>query len=462
MSGVSSLARGVARGKTRHACQQLEVEGLEDSNGAATDTVGAYRGPFGDPLHHVRTEKKRLRIGAYGAIVAFVIVNHFALDMSALQTLVTLGCCSAVATAAIEYAFARFIRQRKQGVYPAMLAVELGATHDFGQACQATVRLVAELLQVDKVILAWSAHHHDQLTTVATHGIPPEDVPLATPLPWCQQAVKQTMERRRVVVTSADKSRPWLSSSDSRSRIAYVPLLSLDRFVGVLVLVGGREASDLRDKSLLATIGLATGLTLDNLHHSAELREVATQDELTQLFNRRYFFEQLEKELKTARRSGRPFGLLILDVDSLKLINDTYGHNVGDAVLANLGKLVANRVRGQDIPARIGGDEFAVLMPDTSRRGATAAAARLEKALQTKPIYQGDGIELRLAVSCGVASYPWSGETIADIVQQADANMYKAKGTRKGRARASSAPRPENHLRPPDVPTTSPPEGGPP
>jgi diguanylate cyclase (GGDEF)-like protein len=420
---------------------------LEDSKAAATDTVGGYHSPFGDPLHHVRTEKKRIRIGAYGAIAAFVIINYLALSMTGLQTLVTLGCCSAVATFAIEYAFARFLRLRKQGVYPSMLAIELGATHDFNQACQKSVRLVAELLGLEKVILALSGHHDDQLTTMATHGVPPEEVPLLTPLPWCQQAVKQVIEKRKVVVASASEARAWLSSSDGHSRIVYVPLLSLDRFVGLLVLVGDRKASDLGDKTLLTTIGLAIGLTLDNLYHSTELRQVATHDELTQLFSRRYFFERLEKELQAAQRSGRPLSLLILDVDSLKLINDTYGHNVGDAVLANLGKLLANRVRGEDTPARIGGDEFAILMPNTDKRRAFAVAARLEKALQTKPIYKGDGVELTLTVSCGVAGYPWSGENVTDILQWADANMYGVKATRKGRAQVATTPLQERHFR---------------
>jgi diguanylate cyclase (GGDEF)-like protein len=240
-------------------------------------------------------------------------------------------------------------------------------------------------------------------------------------------------------VTSTAEARAWLSISDGHGRVVYVPLLSLDRLVGLLILVGGRKASDLRDKSLLTTIGLAIGLTLDNLRHSTELHEVATHDELTQLFSRRHFFEQLDKEMKAARRSGRPLGLLILDVDSLKLINDTYGHNVGDAVLANLGKLLTKRLRGDDIAARIGGDEFAVLMPNTDKRHAYATASRLEKALQTKPIYKLDGLELKLSVSCGVAGYPWSGEDIAEITQWADANMYGVKATRKGRAEAATA-----------------------
>jgi len=416
---------------------------------------------FGDPLHHVRTEKKRIQIGAYGAIAAFVIINYFALNMNGLQTLVTLGCCLAVATGAIEYAFTRFFRLRKQGIYPSMLAMALGAAHDFDQACEQSVRLVAELLRAERVILALGRHQDNQLTTVATHGISPEDVPLATPLPWCEQTVKQAMEGRKVVITLASEGRAWLSSSDGYNRVVYVPLLSLDRFVGLLVVVGGREASDLGDKTLLTTIGLTIGLTLDNLHHSTELRQAATHDELTQLFTRRYFFDQLEKHMKVARRSGRPLGLLILDVDSLKLINDTYGHNVGDIVLANLGKLLLKRVRGEDIPARIGGDEFAVLMPDTDKRGALATAARLQKALQAKPIYQDSGLELMLGVSCGVAGYPWSGENVAEIVQWADTNMYGVKAMRKGRTQPATTPTRERHFRPPDVPALNPSKGKP-
>jgi len=435
---------------------------LRDSKGVAADTADAYSGHFaGDPLRAMRALKQCVRLVAYGAICAEWPLYYFLLGYPLHQIASSWIFGIIVATVAIEFAFAQGYKLRKQGIYPAMLSVELGAIHDFGRACERSVRLVAELLQMEKVILAWSTPHHDQLTTIASHGIPPEDILLATPLPWCQQAVKQAMEKRKVVVTSTDKDRAWLSTSDGRSRVAYVPLLSLDRFVGLLVLVGEREASDLRDKTLLTTIGLAIGLTLDNLHHSAELREVATHDELTQLFNRRYFFEQFEKELKAARRSGRPFGLLILDVDSLKLINDTYGHNVGDTVLTNLGKLLANRVRTEDIPARIGGDEFAVLMPDTDERGASATAARLEEALQTKPMYEGDGIELTLAVSCGMAGYPWSGETIADIVRWADANMYRVKAMRKGRAQAASTPSSERHFGPPEVPKTNPPEGEP-
>jgi diguanylate cyclase (GGDEF)-like protein len=390
----------------------------------------------GDPLRAMRVLKRWVRVVAYGAVCAEWPLYYFALGYPVHNILSSWAFGMVVATVAIEFAFAEGYKLRKQGIYPAMLAVEVGASHDFRQACGDAVRLTAELLRADQVVLAFSSHHNDELITMATHGIPPEDVPLTTPLPWCQRAVKQAMQTRKVVVTPASEGRTWLSSPTRDTRIFYVPLLSLDRFVGLLILVGGRKASDLNDKTLLTTLGLTVGLTLDNLHHTADLREVATRDELTRLFNRRHFFEQLEKELKAAKRSDRPFALLLMDVDSLKLINDTYGHNVGDVALANLGKLLTRRVRAEDIPARIGGDEFAVLMPDADERRALAVAARLEKALLAKPMYESKGLVLKLGVSCGVAGYPWSGESVAQIVQSADASMYRVKAERKGRAQA--------------------------
>jgi len=408
-----------------------------DSSALPPGTAGRLAGRFaGDPLRSMSVLKRWVRIVTYGAVCAEWPLYYVVLGYPVHNVVSSWVFGMLVATVAIEFAFAQGYKLRKQGIYPAMLAVELGASRDFKQACEAAVRLVAELLRADQVVLAFGEHHDGELTTMATHGISPEDVPLATPLPWCQRPVKRAMKERRVVVTPASEGRAWLPSSAGRSQIFYVPLLSLDRLVGLLILVGGRKAPDLKDNTLLTAIGLTMGLTLDNLHHAADLREVATHDELTRLSNRRYFFEQLEKQLTAARRSSRPLALLLMDVDSLKLVNDTYGHNVGDAALANLGKLLARRVRAEDIAARIGGDEFAVLMPDTDERRALAAAARLEKSLQTKPIYEAKGLTLNLGVSCGVAGYPWSGESTAQIVQRADADMYQVKAVRKGRAQA--------------------------
>jgi diguanylate cyclase (GGDEF)-like protein len=172
-----------------------------------------------------------------------------------------------------------------------------------------------------------------------------------------------------------------------------------------------------------------------------ELQDMAMRDELTQLFNRRYFFERLRRELDRARSLQSPLAILVLDVDQLKGVNDTYGHKVGDMVLANLAKLLVKCTRTNDIPARLGGDEFGVIMPETDKDGAFAVAKRLQQALDVTPVYKQDGDSLKMSVSLGVSGFPWGGDTVDEVVQWADTHMYAAKTSRKNDAAPLSSTR---------------------
>ncbi len=165
-----------------------------------------------------------------------------------------------------------------------------------------------------------------------------------------------------------------------------------------------------------------------------ELQDMAMRDDLTQLFNRRYFFERLRRELDRARSLQSPLAILVLDVDQLKGVNDTYGHKVGDMVLVNLAKLLVKCTRTSDIPARLGGDEFGVVMPETDKDGAFAVAKRLQQALDVTPVYEQDGDSLKINVSLGVSGFPWGGDTVDEVVQWADTHMYAAKTSHKNNA----------------------------
>ena len=162
-----------------------------------------------------------------------------------------------------------------------------------------------------------------------------------------------------------------------------------------------------------------------------ELQDMAMRDDLTQLFNRRYFFERLRREVDRARSLQSPLSLLILDVDKLKSVNDSYGHQAGDAALANLAKLVIKCLRTTDIPARLGGDEFGVIMPETDKDGAFSVANRLQRALEVTPMYEENGASLRLNISLGVSGFPWGGDNMDEVVQWADTHMYAAKTTKR-------------------------------
>ncbi len=161
------------------------------------------------------------------------------------------------------------------------------------------------------------------------------------------------------------------------------------------------------------------------------LQEMVYRDELTGLYNRRHFQEVMHMEVEKAHVSKQPLALMLLDLDGLKTINDEHGHNVGDVILARLGAAIARHTRANDVAARLGGDEFGVVMPATDKRGAFALARRLWEDLERTPIQLNDGQTVMVKVSIGLAGFPWGGESVEEMIQWADADMYANKVSRK-------------------------------
>jgi len=164
----------------------------------------------------------------------------------------------------------------------------------------------------------------------------------------------------------------------------------------------------------------------------SQLTELAGRDELTQLQNRRFFYEQLQQEMELAERYKRPLSILMLDVDDLKLINDEFGHQVGDMVLANFARVLNTQSGNQNITARLGGDEFAVIMPGADRRDADKQAWAIWEELSKMPICETENATIFLGVSIGTGGYPWGGTELEDIIHWADTKMYANKLERKG------------------------------
>jgi diguanylate cyclase (GGDEF)-like protein len=169
-------------------------------------------------------------------------------------------------------------------------------------------------------------------------------------------------------------------------------------------------------------------LNQELLEANAKLQKLATTDVLTGIANRRFFQERVAIEFSNARRHKRPLSLVMLDVDDFKKRNDTYGHAAGDEVLRGIGQILANSARKADLPGRVGGEEFAILLTETDHAGATAYAERLQSAIRNARFDSGP-----ITASMGVAT---CSDQMADwerLVMQADHAMYRAK--RMGRDR---------------------------
>ncbi len=208
-----------------------------------------------------------------------------------------------------------------------------------------------------------------------------------------------------------------------------VPLVSRGQAVGVLVLSHPVVAAfSKRDLTLMETVGaqIAAQIEVAELHE--RLKRAANTDALTGIHNYRYFYDRLEEEVARAERHQSPLAVAFFDIDELKKVNDTYGHLAGNEVLRVLGQAISERVRTEDVPARYGGDEFAIVMPDTPREEAEKVVIRLMEILDATDVKLPGGSAIKMpARSWGVSSYPMDGRTAEALVENADTRAYARK-----------------------------------
>lgn len=201
---------------------------------------------------------------------------------------------------------------------------------------------------------------------------------------------------------------------------------------GLLFLLSVSVAS-LATAAILGSLSRQVQRTIERLHSQAQrLATLANTDPLTQLANRRYLLQQLEREFDRARRYRRPLSLLYLDLDGFKNINDRFGHLFGDDVLRGAAKAMRAVLRSTDLMARIGGDEFAVLMPETNLPEAKLATEKLRRALSAYSRQLDEGIS-DLSFCAGVSQISADDDSIEALLQRADEAQYLAKASGKAR-----------------------------
>ncbi len=168
---------------------------------------------------------------------------------------------------------------------------------------------------------------------------------------------------------------------------------------------------------------------------SAELDRLAHTDTLTGLHNRRYMEQELDRHVELYKRYRHPFAVLMLDLDSLKLINDTFGHAAGDEAIKHLAAAMRVNIRDTDIPCRYGGDEFVILMPEADRNAIASVGRRIADSISNDHLRLGGGM-VSLEVSFGAGQCPSDGTSREALLRAADQNLYAAKERKTGRGRA--------------------------
>jgi diguanylate cyclase (GGDEF)-like protein len=238
---------------------------------------------------------------------------------------------------------------------------------------------------------------------------------------------------------------------DARVRTTFVgavvalPLICRGRRIGALIGLDRLPAS--RDPRLTPGLLRAVrqllepaAISLDSALRLKRAEELTVTDDLTQLYNSRYLNLVLRKETKRASRSGRPLSLLFLDLDGFKSINDTHGHLFGSRALVEAAGLIRGSARETDVVARFGGDEFALILPDTGAEGAYAVGERARVRIAEYRFLAGDGLDIHLTASVGVATLPDVAASAEELVQAADMAMYRVKETGKNGIQAAAAP----------------------
>jgi two-component system, cell cycle response regulator len=203
--------------------------------------------------------------------------------------------------------------------------------------------------------------------------------------------------------------------------------------VGVLHLIrtDGPPLTD-DDRKLAELVAAEAAAAIHNARLYEQTQRLATTDELTNLSNHRFFRDALTLEIARASRLGYALGLLLIDVDNFKRVNDTFGHPVGDDVLRSIAQVLSSNLRQTDVAARYGGEEFAIVLPGLGPRGVRAVGEKLRRAVKAlQPLVSDGAPPFQISISVGGVSASHPGLNAVDLIRAADSALYAAK--RRGR-----------------------------
>jgi diguanylate cyclase (GGDEF)-like protein len=239
-----------------------------------------------------------------------------------------------------------------------------------------------------------------------------------------------------VVVPDTSKDSRFFGQVDERTKVATrsivaVPVRFREQCLGVIELINcvGPEGFSQRDLALLEALADYAAIAIENARHVQRIHELTITDDCTTLYNARHLNFMLDTELYRSHRYAFEFSLIFIDLDHFKTVNDTYGHLMGSKLLAEIGTAIKEKCRLIDLAFRYGGDEFVLLLPQTSKENAIGVASRLHKLIREAVWLKEAGLNVHITASVGVASYPSDSRTKAELLHLADEAMYLVKNT---------------------------------
>lgn len=372
-------------------------------------------------------------------VVGVLDIQSEELDAFDSETLDLLSLFSTQASIALENARLYTLEQRRTRQLETINAIArqttavLNLDELLGKVCD----LVLATFPVDHVVVLL-LDEDEHLGVRAHKGKLTPILPQGSALPAGTGMGMRSLELGKTVVENDVAMVPHYVASfvETRSEMC-VPLIFFGEKLGVLILESANPDNfTLEDVAPLESVADISAGAIQNAHYFEKAQQLAYIDGLTGIYNRRYFEMQIASELERASRYDGRLAIIMIDIDLFKRLNDEFGHLLGDEVLRQVSGVFGQQLRKVDVACRYGGEEFVILVPQTSGGNALEVAEKLRRMVES---YRFPGVPRRVTISAGVAEYPTHGRTRDELVAAADAALYASKEAGRNRVSAASA-----------------------
>jgi diguanylate cyclase (GGDEF)-like protein len=339
---------------------------------------------------------------------------------------------STQASIALQNARLYSLEQRKAAQLEAInyIAKQATAVLDLDELLDKVCSLLLQSFPVDHVSVL--LREENALVVKAHHGRLTPAIPEGAAIPAHTGLAARAIDSR-VTVVENDVSTATdyiVGFQETRSEVC-IPLVSLGELIGVLALESSRKnAFEKADIAPLESVADISANAIQNAHYFEKVRQMAYVDGLTGMFNRRFFEIRIMEEIERAQRYRGSMSVIMLDIDKFKKLNDEFGHLLGDEVLRQVSAIFSAQLRKADVACRYGGEEFAIIVPETTGDHALAVAEKLRQVIEN---WNFPGVSRKVTVTGGVASYPQNGTTRDDLVRAADDALYAGKQAGRNR-----------------------------